>query len=45
LVYDENRDPQLAVETMLAQLAAEIPGADQAAEFLAKVRRGLHKSG
>jgi hypothetical protein len=44
LVYDENRDPQLAVETMLAQLAAEIPGADQAAEFLAKARRGLHKS-
>jgi hypothetical protein len=45
LVYDENRDPNLAVETMLAQLAEEIPGSERAAEFLAKVHRGLYKSG
>jgi hypothetical protein len=44
LVYDENRDPRMAVETMLDRLADEIPGSQQASAFRAAVRRGLKLS-
>jgi hypothetical protein len=43
LVFDEKRDPRLGVETFLDQLAAEIPGKAQQAEFLAAVRSSVRK--
>lgn len=44
LVYDENRDPRLAVATMIERLAGEIAGEQPRSAFLASVRRGLKPS-
>jgi hypothetical protein len=45
LVYEEHRAADPPLETMLLQLAAEIPDSKQATEFLALVRRRLQQTG